>query len=166
MTIYKLPRRRAKFIEDHFFQWSFNRPDDFPPNSKAFSELSHPAELHYLASIYNWDDGPEVLEWIVGSPLCSRSTANLIFWRAAPDYYLRFDLESAEGARPSERSVLFLLRKIVLRYRHGGYSGVDIEFDPDEEIEDIMTEDPKWTIPDEVYDRIDGIKIRIANTPW
>jgi hypothetical protein len=162
MASYKIPKKRAEFIEQQFFEWSINQPEDAPPNAKAFSELVHPAELHYLAAIYNWDDGPQVLEWIIDSPMCSRSTANLIFWRAAPDYYLKFDLESADGCYPSEREVLALLRKIVRKYHEGSFPDLDIEFDPEEEIEDIMTEHPKWAIPDGVYDRIEGIKIEIA----
>lgn len=162
MATYKISRRRARFIEAKFFQWSLYKPDDTPPDAEAFSKLSHPAELHYLASIYNWDDGPKVLEWVVDSPMCSRSTANLIFWRSAPDYYLKFDLDTAEGSYPSEREVVSLLRKIVLKYREGSFSDLQIDFDPESEIEDIMTEDPKWNYPDGVYDSIEGITIKMG----
>jgi len=58
---------RRLFIEQHFFQWSFDKPDDFLPDRKRFLQLTHPAELHYMANIYNWDDGATVLEWLLGS---------------------------------------------------------------------------------------------------
>jgi hypothetical protein len=61
------------------FQWSFLQPDGYLPDKALFNQLAHPAELYYLASIYNWDDGATVLGWVLDSALCTRSTANLLF---------------------------------------------------------------------------------------
>ncbi|MGN6211121.1 DUF4274 domain-containing protein [Parafilimonas sp.] len=36
-------------------------------------------EYHYITSIYNWDDGTEVLSWIINSSLCDSATAKMIF---------------------------------------------------------------------------------------
>ena len=163
MSAYIISKDRASFVEKHFFEWSFNLPEDSLPDKELFLKLTHPAELHLLAYIYNWDDGPVVLEWILDSPLCTKATANLIFWRSAPDYYLRFDLEGDPKARPSEAAVLSLLRKIVRRHENNSFHELEIDFDPTEELEDIDTEEPKWTIPGAVYDRIHGVEIQLAN---
>jgi hypothetical protein len=164
MSAYTISKDRASFVEEHFFQWSFDddMPDDAGPDKSLFLQLDHPAELHYLAAIYNWDDGPIVLDWILDSPLCSRATANLIFWRSAPDYYLRYDLNDLDSCPGHDREVLSLLSNFVRRYAGGSFHEIDIDFDPEAETEEITTQEPKWEFPAGVYDRIHGLKIQTA----
>jgi len=161
---YLFSRNRVSYITKHFFQWSFDKPDDFLPEKTLFEKLDHPADLHYLASIYNWDDDPVVLEWILESPLCTRSTANLIFWRAAPDYYLRYSLDDPTACPDGDKRVLSILRKIVAKYAAGQFSAFQIKFDPADEMETIMTAQPKWSFPAGVYDRIEGAELLMK--PW
>lgn len=159
---YLIPKSRASFITTNFFQFSFDKPDDFLPSKDLFLQLTHPAELHYLAAIYNWDDGHTVLEWILDSPLCTRSTANLLFWRSAPDYYLKCDLGDESTCESYNFAGYAVVRKVVQKYQTNSFSDYQIAFDPSEEIEEIMTENPRWNIPEGVYDRIDGVEIQLA----
>lgn len=125
-------------------------------------QLTHPADLHYLASIYNWDDGHTVLEWILDSPLCARSTANLLFWRSAPDYYLKFNLDDDTSCESYNYSGFAVIKKIVKKYQTNSFSDYQIAFDPNDEIEEIITENPRWKIPSGVYDKINGVEIQLA----
>ena len=158
MDSYVLKRNERQFIEKHFFQWSFDKPDDYIPEKSLFLQLTHPMELHYLADIYNWDDGEIVLEWILESPLCTRSTTNLLFWRICPDYYLQFDIDDEQGCTNSNRDSFKFLRKIVQKYKDNSFSSYQIEFDPTREIEEIRTKNAKWSFPKGVYDKITGIR--------
>lgn len=163
MPAYTLSKSQTLFVDEHFFEWSFDLiSDDAIPDKSLFLQLNHPAELHYLASIYNWDDSPIVLDWVLDSPLCSRATANLIFWRSAPDYYLRYDLNDLDSCPIRDREVLSLLNNFVRRYASGSFHEIDIDFDPEAEIEEITTPEPKWEFPAGVYDRIHGLKIQTA----
>jgi Domain of unknown function (DUF4274) len=159
MQKYIVSSKRCRFIEDHFFEWSFGKSDDCRPDQLIFNQLNHPAELHYLASIYNWDDGETVLLWILDSQLCTRSTANFLFWRAAPDWYLRCDINDLESCPEFNRAGLVVLKKIVEKYNNNSFSPYQIYFDPAGEIEPIMEKNPKWSFPDGVYDVIDGVSI-------
>lgn len=79
---------RIKLVEKHFFEFSFDSEDEEVPipNFEIFNELSS-AEQYYLASIYNWDDGITILNWIIDSTKCDKGTAIMIFWMSEPDYY-------------------------------------------------------------------------------
>jgi len=158
---YLFSQNRVNYITQHFFQWSLDKPDGFLPEKALFEKLDHPADLHYLASIYNWDDDPVVLEWVLESPLCTRSTANLIFWRAAPDYYLRYSLDDSIDCPDWDKGVLSILRKIVAKYSCGQFSAFQIKFDPSDEMETIMTAQPKWSFPAGVYDQIGGAELLV-----
>ncbi len=159
MSTYVLKRARCEFIEKHFFQWSFGQPTEFLPDRAIFQELTHPAELFYLAGIYNWDDGETVLEWVLESELCTRSTANLLFWRAAPDWYLRCDLEDDTTCPSYNLAGYRVLRAVVQKYKDNSFSAYAIRFDPKGEIETICEKNPKWAFPPGVYDLIDGVEI-------
>lgn len=159
MSKYIIQKTRVSFIQEHFFEWSFGKPKSFQPNRDAFSNLDHPADLHFLAYIYNWDDGSMVLEWLLDSLLCTRSTANLLFWRAAPDWYLKYSLNDIEACPSHARDGLIVLQKIVNKYHANAFSDFQIEFDPTSEIERITTKDPKWTFPPGVYDKIKGVRV-------
>ena len=156
MEKYIIQKKRIAYIRENFFQWSFGKPDGFQPSKDTVLHLDHPADLHYLAHIYNWDDGSLVLEWLLDSPLCTRSTTNLVFWRAAPDFYLKYDIDDPTAY---DDAGFLVLRKIVEKYRKNDFSKYQIDFDPTDEIESIMTKNPKWTFPIGVYDKIEGVDI-------
>jgi hypothetical protein len=157
-STYIIEGKQKGLIRKNFFQWSLRKPDNYVPDKKLFNQLTHPAELHYLADIYNWDDGVLVLKWILDSALCSRSTANLLFWRSAPDYYLQFDLSGDEC--PSHNMTgFFVIKKILEKYENNNFCDVKIQFSPTKEIEKILTKEQKWKIPSGMYDKIRGIKV-------
>ena len=156
MIKYNISISQASYIQKNFIGWSFDKPNDYIPDKKIFSQLNHSAELHYLANLYNWDDGSIVLEWLLDSPLCTRSTANLLFWRAAPDWYLRFSIHDLEACPKFNRDGFIILRKIINKYERNDFSKYQIEFDPTDEIEEIMNTEPKWIYPSGVYDKIEG----------
>ena len=156
---YAIPSKQIDFIIEHFFQFSFGHPEGFLPNKEDFLKLTHPADLHYLAMIYNWDDGHTVLEWILDSPLCTRSTANLLFWRSAPDYYLKCDLEDDNSCESCNYGGYAVIKKVIQKYQTNSFSQYQIEFDPSGELEDMNSENPKWKVPAGVYDKIEGIQI-------
>lgn len=163
MNTYVVTNEKRKFIERNFFEWSFKKSEDFLPEKALFQKLDHPAELHYLAGIYNWDDGPVVLEWLLDSPLCTRATANLIFWRAAPDWYLRCDIDDELSCPDFNRDAFKVIRKIVQKYKDCAFSSYEIEFDPTNEIEEVIEKNPRWSFPKGVYDTIKGIKVLVED---
>ncbi|MFD2721493.1 DUF4274 domain-containing protein [Hymenobacter monticola] len=110
-----ISQERAKFLQEHFFEFSFK---DSTPDKNLFDSITSPAELHYLAYIYNWDDGPEVLSWIVDSPNCDQGTAALIFWRSQPDFYQEYTDESEMSLQDG---VLPLLQSIMGNWERGFY---------------------------------------------
>lgn len=157
---YKIKIDRINFIRDNFFQWSFHKPDDFIPDKILFNKLTHPAELHYLADIYNWDDSEVVLEWILDSPMCSRSTANLLFWRARPDFYLKYDIYQ-DNWKSLDYGGLSVIKKVLEKYKNSNFSDFEIEFDPKDELEEITEKNPQWAFPNAIYDKIEGVKVII-----
>lgn len=158
---YRITSSRRQYIESHFFEWSFGKPDNFLHDKKDFENLQHPAELHYLAAIYNWDDEAMVLKWILESPHCSRATANLLFWRSLPSYFEKSDF-SDPSTCPSYCEAGFALIPAVLeRYRRNDFTAVEIAFDPDDEIEDVEVESGTWEVPEGVYDIIQGLEVEV-----
>jgi hypothetical protein len=163
MQTYILSKSKCDFIRQNFFQWSFERPADHIADQNLFKKLTHPAELHYLAKIYNWDDGASVLLWVLDSDLCTRSTANFLFWRAAPDWYLRCDINDLDSCPDYNRDGFMVIQKIVQKYKANSFSDFNIKFDPSGELESIMEKNPKWSFPPGVYDVIQGIEITLGD---
>ncbi len=161
MATYTISKLRQSFIETHFLEWSLNKPGDFIPDKSLFENLCHPAELHYLAYIYNWDDGSLVLEWILESKLCTKSTANFLFWRAGPDYYLKCDLDDFNTCDSYNLDGFRVIRNVMEKYRLNNFSEYEIEFDPAGEIESILTKEPRWEIPEDMYSFIPGVNVEL-----
>lgn len=159
MNSYLITKERSDFIHEKFFEWSFDKPEDYLPSKKDFDKMTHPAELHLLAYIYNWDDDSVVLEWILDSPLCSRSTANLIFWKSLPSYFEESDFNDPTTCPRYCENGFSLIPKVLKRYEANDFSPIDIEFDPDEEIEEVDVSSGKWTVPPGVYDVIRGLTV-------
>jgi hypothetical protein len=120
--------KRVKLIEKHFFEFSFDseNEEDPIPDFEIFKKLSS-AEQYYLASIYNWDDGIIVLNWIIDSPKCDKGTATMIFWMAEPDYYFDFTEETVEEWA---LDVWKLLQKIIAKMNNNEFSSSKFGFNP------------------------------------
>jgi len=143
---YHITKKRFKFLEDNFFEFSFEGRE---PDRTIFDGIEKPEELHVIAWFHNWDDGAEVLNWIVNSPVCDSGTAKLIFWRSQPDYYTTFSSEEDAG---SNADVYCLLRTIIQNFEDGFYKKHEIAYDPNTDEGapmDIDYRDPeeKWEIP-------------------
>lgn len=121
---------REQFISDNFIELSFN---ERKPNFTLFNTLS-PSEHYYLASIYNWDDGTEILNWIVDSEQCDKGTASLIFWRAEPAFYIH---RTSHSIATNEKDVFELLQKIISKFNSGSFKHGRLKFDPKEKSKDI-----------------------------
>ena len=156
---HRISQSRAEYIKKNFFEWSFNKQDDFIPNKSKFELLNHPAELHYLVNIYNWDDGISILEWVLESPFCSKATTNLLFWRSAPDYYLKYCLENLSDCPDYDREVLILIKKCIEKHNNNNFSKIDISYDPKYDAEEITTINKQWEIPKFFYEKSNGISI-------
>jgi hypothetical protein len=115
---------REKYIQDTFFELSFDdkKRADFDP----FKKLSS-TEQYYLADIYNWDDGVEILNWIIDSEKCDKGTASLIFWRSEPDFYIE---KTAETIPSYEKEVFDLLQKIISKFNSNSFKRGRLKFDP------------------------------------
>lgn len=148
------PKKQKKII-DAFFEFSFEGKE---PKSEDFKLLNTSSSMHFLADIYNWDDGEEVLDWIISNPKCDKGTALLIFWRAEPDDYTCF---SNEKEADDEKGIFLMLKKIIDNFETGFYKRERICFDPEEEGYDLdyKDEDAKWAIPDFMKKRTKGIKV-------
>jgi hypothetical protein len=55
-----------------------SRADTF--DAYDWIKLQRPEVWHVVAKHWNWDDGIEVLDWIVSQPQCDAGTARSIFW--------------------------------------------------------------------------------------
>jgi len=159
MQSYLISNDKIQLIIDNFFEWSFGKPSNFIPDKALFNSFTHPAELHFLADIYNWDDDTIVLEWVLKSPLCSRATANLLFWRSLPSYFENANFENSSTC-PSYCESGFALIKIVLaKYKDNDFSEIDIDFDPVQEQEEVINNNEYWSVPKGVYNKIKGINV-------
>lgn len=152
-----LSQERKLLLQDKFFEFSF---DDKEPDKSFFETIDNPLEYHYIATVYNWDDGTEVLTWIVNSPLCDAGTAKMIFWRSQPSYYTRFSTK--EEAR-FDSDVFELLKNIIDNFQKGIYSNQNIAYDatedPSAEETDYKDPNAKWVIPDFMKEPSTGIEV-------
>jgi len=152
-----LNQERKDQLQDKFFEFSFKGEQ---PDRDFFNSIDNPLECHYIASIYNWDDGPEVLSWIVNNPICEAGTAKMIFWRSQPSYYTRF-LTTDEAKFDSD--VFLLIRTIIENFQRGFYTNKNIGYNPNDDpsAEETDSKDPnaKWEIPDLMKEPPVGTKI-------
>lgn len=143
---------REKFIKENFFEFSF---DDKEPNFEKFQSLNS-FEQFFLAEIYNWDDGTEVLNWIIDSKNCDKGTASMIFWRSAPDYYFGGENELAEY----EQDIFKLLKSIIDKFKNKKFKSSKIKYNPNEdfEIEESGEKIKDWKLPTELTKPTKGLK--------
>ena len=151
---YSITEERAALLEEKFFEFSFH---DREPDRVFFEGIANPVELHLIVGNYNWDDGAEVLTWVVQSPLCEQATAAMVFWHAQPSYYTQFDNEE-EASWAAE--VYTLLRTILANWEAGRYHTGLVAYDPqaDPKAEGIEETYPnaKWHIPDYLKQPVAG----------
>ena len=138
-----ISNNRTQLLLENFYEFSFN---DKSPNKKLYDSIHNPLELHFIADMYNWDDGTEVLSWIVNDKLCDEGTAKLIFWRAEPHDFT--ECETTEDAEYMGKDVFLLLKNILDNFKRGFYKQSKIPYTPadDVDIEYISTK-AKWIIP-------------------
>ena len=166
LSIYNLSKEQINYIEENFFEFSFGKEDlNYLPNKEVFDKLTHPAELFYLAWIYNWDDGKEIMKWVVESPLCSEATAKLIFWRCAPDYYRRYNIEGDKEADENldDAEALTLLKLIMDRQTKMDYHPISIAFDPADEVESLTQKNAKWDVPPSMFTKTEGLELHVPD---
>ncbi|WP_052248439.1 DUF4274 domain-containing protein [Chryseobacterium taiwanense] len=142
---------RENFIKENFFELSFR---DEKPDFEKFKTLSS-VELHYLVDIYNWDDGVEVLLWIVNSNKCDKATALMIFWRACPDYYLEKEENELDVY---EREINHLLKTIIESFKSNKFKRSIFSYNPQEDFEIEEDQILNWGIPVEMTKMIKGLK--------
>lgn len=142
---------RENFIKENFFELSFR---DENPNFEKFKTLNS-TELHYLADIYNWDDGVEILSWIINSDKCDKGTALMIFWRAVPDYYLEKNEDELEIY---EKEVYQLLNIIVEDFKSNKFRRSILKYNPADDFNMDSQEIVKWNIPNEMVNQTKGFR--------
>lgn len=146
---------REEFIKENFFELSFK---DQEPNFEKFKTLNS-TELHFLAEIYNWDDGIELLNWIIESEKCDKGTASMIFWRSVPDYYLDKN-ENENEIEDYEKDTFNLINKIVEKFKSENFKNSRIKYNPNEDFdfESYKNELIKWNLPNEITKSTKGMK--------
>jgi hypothetical protein len=112
----------------------FNEIDE--PNKNIFDKLTKSEELHYIAENHNWDNGIIVLQWIAESKLCSEATALMIFWRAQPYDYVKYNYNS-KPVKYMDMDIFNLIKAILENYKNGFYKKTSIKYNP----KDDMPED-------------------------
>jgi hypothetical protein len=101
---------------------------------KEISALQSAVELHQLAWNWNWDDSRDVPGQIIRHPLCDRSTALLIYWRAGPRWFYQFATRDEVAAKADWGLDDYdLIKEIEKRYLAGVYTQAGIAFDPSNE---------------------------------
>ncbi|MEM8969560.1 MAG: DUF4274 domain-containing protein [Bacteroidota bacterium] len=145
---------KERLIEKHFLEYSFS-DDDTKPNFDVFKKLNS-FDQYYLASIFNWDDGIEVLNWIIDSPKCDSGTACMIFWQAEPDYYADHTIDTIDEIN---KDVFELLQKIVERFKTNGFKWNLLKFDLLDNGYDTTTISSKhdiWELPEKLKNGTKG----------
>ncbi|MGO4291732.1 DUF4274 domain-containing protein [Chitinophaga sp. RAB17] len=115
---------QKQFIDENFYEGFGNLI-----RKEKFNQLTTPQELHYLAEQHNWDDGVDVLQWVVESEQCSEATALMLFWLAQPREFIKYKLTFTFG-NIHENQVFQLIKTILENFTKGVYKKTDIHFDP------------------------------------
>lgn len=105
--------------------------EEMDEETRAFCrETSDPEELHAFADTWNWDKGVWALQDIIDNPACEAATALMLYWRAAPEFYLQFADRAALAADSSGVETFDFLTEIETRYLSGAFRAGAIAFDP------------------------------------
>lgn len=140
---------KEKFILEKFIEFSFDSEDEeHLPDFNDFQKFNS-TDQFYLAQYYNWDDGVEVLRWIIESTKCDKGTASLIFWQSEPDYFFEI---SADEVEEYEKDTFLLLKRIVEKFNNKEFTRSIIRYDPADRVKTIdwSKQNPEWNIPNEL----------------
>ncbi|EAZ96446.1 hypothetical protein FBBAL38_03465 [Flavobacteria bacterium BAL38] len=149
---------KEKFIRENFIEYSFNREEeDYLPDFKFFEKLNS-TDQYYLAQNYNWDDGIEILKWIVESKKCDKGTASLIFWTSEPDYYFE---KSESEISDYEKDTFLLLKRIVEKFNNNEFKSSNLKYNPSDREKriDWSKQNSEWFIPEELKKHTNGFSI-------
>lgn len=116
-----ISKQREKYIYDNFFE----NPE---PDFQKLVMLKTPEELHYLATIMNWDFQFPIIRWISEQPVCSKATALMIFWQAQPTDFLCYSLKTK--SINNDIGIFELKKNIMLKFQQNLYIEADIHYDP------------------------------------
>lgn len=130
-----------QYIDNHIVE---NQSIDL----NKLSVLTQPDELHYLASVVNWDIHIPILDWVVKQPICSEATALMIFWRAQPQDFTVYKWN--EVKIKENIAVFHLIKTIIINYKNGFYLKTDIHYNPANDQNDVSV------IPDFIYKDVKG----------
>ncbi len=145
----------------------FNKLDKYfneneKPNKEIFDRLTSSEELHYIAENHNWDNGITILEWIAESKLCSDATALMIFWRAQPYDYIKYNYNS-KNIKNVDMNIFKLIKKIKENYKNGFYERTSIQYNPKndmpENIPEIMLQETNGEEPHIYYDEKESFSL-------
>jgi hypothetical protein len=149
---------KERFIRANFIEFSFNSEDEnYLPDFKLFEKLNS-TDQYYLAQNYNWDDGIEVLKWIVESKKCDKGTASLIFWTSEPDYYFE---KSESEISDYEKDTFLLLKRIVEKFNTNEFKSSNLKYNPTDREKriDWSKLNSEWFIPEELKKTTKGFSI-------
>lgn len=118
-----------------------------------------PEMWHQIAMNWNWDNGMDILRWIVSQLACDKGTALLIYWRAGPRYFSQY--ADRAGVDTSEVETYDLTREIESKYTSDFYKDEHISFDPRNDdgtdwTNEYATHSLKQPIPEIMYRRTNG----------
>jgi hypothetical protein len=128
--------RVLSLIYDDYTVWK-NEDDENPDVDEEatrtayealLAQVESPEELHAYASEFNWDCGCEEMRDVIRHPLCDLGTALLIYWHAAPSWFLQYADRSEVGEH--EIDTLTLIEEIEQRVRDQQYKTASQPFDP------------------------------------
>jgi|SRR6218665_814428 len=149
---------KEKFIQEKFIEFSFNNEEEgHLPNFKYFEKLNS-TDQYYLAENYNWDDGIEVLKWIIESRKCDKGTASLIFWTSEPDFYFE---KSVNEISNYEKDTFLLLKRIVEKFNKNEFRKSNLLYNPAQREKriDWSKQNSEWNIPEELKKPTKGFSI-------
>ena len=103
--------------------WDDDDGNDGIERLKAWLPLQTPETWHKVALTWNWDNGIEVLDWILDQSTCDRGTAIAVYRLGQPDYFAEQYL-SLEAMRAEDNFQLAdaeFLARICERWANGAF---------------------------------------------
>lgn len=121
-----------------------------------------PEMWHQIAMSWNWDNGYDVLRWIISQPICDKGTALLLYWRSSPRYMVQY--ATKEEVNKYEIENYEFVKEIENKYVSGFFQNENFEFDPQHDDGTDWTttysEYPlKQPIPEIMYQATKGSKL-------
>ncbi len=118
---YKISEKRTDFLREKFFEYSFREID---LDTKTLDSIIEPVELDFIAKNHNYDDGNEILFYIINNPICDFSTVKMIFFRADVDGYINLKEKSFDYE---------LITAIIRNCEQNFYQKEKFYYNPDED---------------------------------